>query len=408
MGKQYRSEGEVDFDLVSRFDDLPEIDQFLDEEEDDTDDDMNRVNNPECFGHIIASVPADETGRWMLVSFGLRGHDIGRKDMWLSRLSLQQIKESVWTLWQDETPQFSVITTYFVCLQPTVFQHAVVVLVEIETDSDTNLLRPVLSVDLNRDGTLIRRPKAVYTPLYSTFEQLHQMHLDHFLCSPQGFRTCTLSLRDVEIQPGHTILVVAGSVNSMSLASCPIQFELAEAWFPLCEICACHIARRCLVDQADDFSAWLYIPDQQVVNLPFRFNDVAQPDGLRGKVRSATMIDDFQLLYFDDDILVQQIRTFNFAVWDRQYLLPPLLVVIDENNLGARSTMHITAVISVGLYDVAALLRKAEDQLHLTHMNRACYQKGSPISFHNLDHRHIVFFRTVVGDHDLADVELTD
>ena len=209
---------EVADGFASLFDDLPEIDQFLDEEEEE-DNDMNRIHNPQDLGHIQCSLPPDEEGRWMLVSFGLRNLDIGRKDMWLSRLSLQQIKEAVWTLWQDETPQFATITTYFVGPQPIgalELQHALVVLVAIETDSDTNLLRPVLSVDLNRDGTLIRRPKAVYTPLYSTFEQLHEIHLDHFLCSPQGFRRCTLSLRDVVIPPGYSILVVAGGVNQLA------------------------------------------------------------------------------------------------------------------------------------------------------------------------------------------------
>ena len=391
----------------SLFVDVPDFqDDFDDESEDAQEsDDFLRTSNPHVLHQVQARVPADPEGRWRLVSFGLREFDIGRRDATLYSLDQAYIEQAVWMLWQDEVPQFAPLVIHYVVPQPLNalgLTHAIVVIAEILKDSEAEAAEvdnsAILSVQVDERGQILRQPKAHYAPSRCTFDRLHMLHEESFMCSPQGVRRCSLRVGGRIVIENSVVDVISGSLNLLELEVMMPQFLEASLWFPRVEVWASHVTSEFSLDQVDDFLASIYIPGRYPISLPFVCQDLANPENLKRKVSDATQLTDFVILYLEDNVLSSVSRDVgrhhHFMIWDTQAVMQPILVMI-EGCLDSHGKFHIAAIDPQGLHDINELQVQAEMQLGLDHTERSCTQRGHVVGFYAIDPEAIVVFRCV-------------
>ena len=98
-------------------------------------DDYVTIVNWHDMRHALESQEPSIDNPLVLISFGIRGVSLGRKDGRINSVDPAHIQEVLWDLWQNSIPQFSLCQAWFVTPQPVAelgFNRAVIMIVEIK------------------------------------------------------------------------------------------------------------------------------------------------------------------------------------------------------------------------------------------------------------------------------------
>ena len=406
----------------SLFVDVPDLQDGVDDDDDDDPseiDDMLRITNPLDLHHAQETVTPDAEGRWRLVSFGLKDHDIGRRDAMLHSLEQFYVEQAVWMLWQDEVPQFAPLVIHYVVPQPTSalgLSHAIVVIAEILQDSDMDAAEEdhsaILSVQVNERGQVLRQPKTHRVPRRCRFDHLHGLHDESFLCRPYGVRRCSLRVGGRTVQESSVVDVIPGSLNQLVLEVMMPQLLEASSWFPKVEVWASHVTNEFSLDQVDDFVASIYVPGWNPVNIPFAAQDVQTPEAFKRRISVTTQLTEFVALYLDDNVITRVSRALgrhhHFMIWDLHAIMQPIFVAVEEG-VGQGRRRHVTAIDPQGLLDIGDLQLRVEEQLGLVHTTRSCTQRGHVVGFYSMNPEEVVVFQSpAVGVDSDGDYPMED
>ena len=99
----------------------------------------------------------------LIVSFGIKDDDKGRKDGQLHDFTLQGLRQMIWSLWQDEVDQFGLLQVFEPTPQPLQelgLQQALVLIVTLDgmrRDGDV-LLQPTLNMVVYENEAIARVP----------------------------------------------------------------------------------------------------------------------------------------------------------------------------------------------------------------------------------------------------------
>ena len=214
--------------LDGEFEDEGEEDELEDMSEDDFE--WVRLNGEGSISLKLQSEEAQAEDSLLIVSFGIKDDDKGRKDGQLFDLTLSGLKHLLWELWQDEVEQFGVMQVLEATPQPLEelgLNNALIVVVTLNgvRRQGVHVMCPTLNfVQYRTEGNHgIPYTKHIRTPI--DYEALLSEHERHDECEPFGMRPCTLTHageRVLETRPCH---IVAGGVTKLIIADFPFEFQ---------------------------------------------------------------------------------------------------------------------------------------------------------------------------------------
>eukprot|EP00434_Breviolum_minutum_P033403 symbB.v1.2.029555.t1/scaffold3245.1/size65031/1 len=178
--------------------------------------------------------PYRQGGSIPFITFGLRGHHLGRRDFSSPDLLPGRIKELVWNLWQDEVRRFEQVLIHFIRPQPTRelgAEGVIILLIEILCDEIPPASSPALAVTCDTGHRLMDSPKALYVDRAVDARLL----LPHFglsyLCAPRGFRQCVFTVASAAIG-AYFVPVPEGALVKLVIGAKLRIFAQAFEWFP--------------------------------------------------------------------------------------------------------------------------------------------------------------------------------
>ena len=224
--------------------DLVEDDQ-ADEEEDDAYVIFNnfRVLLDSTQGTIISDLEP-----LRVITYGIRGHSLGRRDTWVTMATLPHVRQAIWHLWEDAIPQFAACFAFAVTPQPLrelQVTKAWIVLVEIDPGASTPQNHcPILSMTFSTATGLIGNPHPRLVAEQSNSQQLVPLHLHSQYCLPVGMRVCNLEVAGDMKTPHEDFVIRPGSLSKLLFGEPPPDICRARQWFPDVEEVALEMASQ--------------------------------------------------------------------------------------------------------------------------------------------------------------------
>lgn len=218
----------------------------------------------------------------VLISFGIRGVSLGRKDGRINSVDPAHIQEVLWDLWQNSIPQFSLCQAWFVTPQPVAelgFNRAVIMIVEIKPVGFVLERHVTLRLTIAAWGPILQEPEAFYVPEVCYPEWMRQQHSWAQWCSPTGFRECSIELGGQQVTTVVPFPSFDGAFLKFCVADVPAQFARVRTWFPhgerVAQVAMQHHVRGILF-----FRLVFHFIDRPAVVLEVVYQMLAQPERL--------------------------------------------------------------------------------------------------------------------------------
>ena len=234
----------------------------------------------------VSATPLENTGRIKLITFGLRNVDIGRRDVVANSLSPNHLRSVLWEAWQDQAERFEDLDIHYVVPQPwdELGEYgAIVLVVEVCTDSIDNAFRPILVHSIIEDGTEIEHIQATYVRWPVTRQSLIQRFRHWSYCQPYGFRDGTLScagdIVDVTAPGSDHIALARGSFCKFTIGMVPHSIGAAALVIEGFEKMAISVKAKTLSGEVGCRIKVLKAGSEPVV-LPFSMADVDDSSSL--------------------------------------------------------------------------------------------------------------------------------
>lgn len=133
-----------------------------------------------------------------VITYGIRGVSLGRRDTWVTVAELPHLKRVLWDLWQDAVPQHAACWAFAVRPQPLLelqVARAWILLVEIDPGEATPPgYCATLTLTCNEEREMFARPLPRLVREDTTTEALI-LQLSHSqVCLPDGLRPCRLEV----------------------------------------------------------------------------------------------------------------------------------------------------------------------------------------------------------------------
>ena len=164
-----------------------------------------------------------------VITFGIRGQALGRRDTWVTVAELPALRRAVWELWQDEVPQFSACWAFAVRPQPLKelgVAKAWVLLVEIDPGQATPPGHcAVLMMTCSNANWMVGRPTPKLVLEDTSSDALVPQHFWASYCRPLGIRYCSLILEGDVKSPFEPVHVRPGALSKLMLGDAPSAFE---------------------------------------------------------------------------------------------------------------------------------------------------------------------------------------
>ena len=230
--------------------------------------------------------PYRQGGSIPFITFGLRGHHLGRRDFSSPDMLPGRMKELVWNLWQDEVGRFEQVHIHFIRPQPTreLGAEGVIILrIEILCEEIPPASSPALAVTCDTSNRLMDSPKALYVDRAVDVPSL----LPHFglsyLCAPRGFRQCAFTVASASIG-AYFAPVPEGALIKMTVGAKLRIFAQAFEWFPDLERFAA-VVREQVRQGVQDHGLVFHSPGTQPVRFGFRIGQLLHPPQLRDNIQ---------------------------------------------------------------------------------------------------------------------------
>ena len=269
----------ADSDSVSMMDG-----DFVEEDEDDA---YVILHN---FGVLLASTQGtiiSDLEPLRVITYGVRGHSLGRRDTWVTTATLPHLRQAVWNLWEDAIPQFAACFAFAVTPQPLrelQVTKAWILVVEIDPGASTPAHHcPILSMTYSRATGLIGNPHPRLVPKNTNSQQLVPVHLYSQYCLPTGMRTCHLEIAGEVKSPYEDFVVRPGSLSKLLFGEPPPGVCRARQWFPDIE----EVALDMVAQSGQGLTHFQFV--LHAADIPTRTIDVdgtvaTDPDALRRRL----------------------------------------------------------------------------------------------------------------------------
>ena len=192
-----------------------------------------RVHQP-----IITGLQPSEEDPVTVISFGIRGEALGRRDGRIHSADPHHLAQTLWDMWQDAIPQFDMCQAFFVTPQPLhelQATRAVVFIVEIKPYDFALERRVTLRITTAEWGPVLQQPEAVYVPSRCHVDWLRTQHSWIRWCAPHGFRHCTVEFGGRIIDDEQPFPTFNGALLKFWISDVPAQFMNVCSWFPHAE-----------------------------------------------------------------------------------------------------------------------------------------------------------------------------
>ena len=212
------------------FADMEALQRHGDDISEDEDFEWVRLNGGNQMDLHLQAMDVPIGDSLLVVSFGLKDDDKGRRDGQLQVLTLQGLRQLVWELWQDEVEQHGIVQVFAVAPQPLQelgLRQALVLLVVLDgerRDGDRSLV-PTLNIMMHREDELARSVQAEFFRSPISYHDLLQGQHGHEECEPYGHRLCSMwhaGDRVFEHRPCH---LGAGGLNKLVISQLPWLFH---------------------------------------------------------------------------------------------------------------------------------------------------------------------------------------
>ena len=228
---ELHSEGEADpIDLV--IDDPDNFDPLLDDE----DNDYVMMPNFAILYDLVSPVEVSQERPLRVITYGLRGQSLGRRDTWVTTRELSDLKRAVWQLWEDQVPQFASCFAYAVTPQPLRelgVTHAWILVVEINPGEDSPPgTCATLALTYSMTVGMMGNPHPRLVPEAITPQQLMPLHHYSQFCIPEGMRICHIELEGALCMPHEDVVVRPGALNKLLLGDLPLAMAGTHHWHP--------------------------------------------------------------------------------------------------------------------------------------------------------------------------------
>lgn len=245
-------------------------------------DDYVTIVNWHDMRHALESQEPSIDNPLVLISFGIRGVSLGRKDGRINSVDPAHIQEVLWDLWQNSIPQFSLCQAWFVTPQPVAelgFNRAVIMIVEIKPVGFVLERHVTLRLTIAAWGPILQEPEAFYVPEVCYPEWMRQQHSWAQWCSPTGFRECSIELGGQQVTTVVPFPSFDGAFLKFCVADVPAQFARVRTWFPhgerVAQVAMQHHVRGILF-----FRLVFHFIDRPAVVLEVVYQMLAQPERL--------------------------------------------------------------------------------------------------------------------------------
>lgn len=184
------------------------------------------VNGESNINVALQSAAIHSEESLLVVSFGIKDEDKGRRDGQLRDRTLLGLRRLLWELWQDEVEQFGVMQVFEASPQPLEelgLQQALVLVITLDGVQRRNeqLMQPTLNFVQYREEAQPRDPYTMLVPTPISEDDFLSMLREHDECDPFGVRACTIlhaGERVLWTRPCH---IVAGGVTKLLISSVP-------------------------------------------------------------------------------------------------------------------------------------------------------------------------------------------
>ena len=191
------------------------------------------------FGVLQAStatLPISPEEPLKVITYGIRGVSLGRRDTWVTVAELPHLKRVLWDLWQDAVPQHAACWAFAVRPQPLLelqVARAWILLVEIDPGEATPPgYCATLTLTCNEEGEMFARPLPRLVREDTTTEALILQHSHSHVCLPDGLRPCRLEVEGLLHPPQSAVHVRPGALLKLSIAHATPPFRHVQFWHP--------------------------------------------------------------------------------------------------------------------------------------------------------------------------------
>lgn len=277
-----RSEGLVDPPafVVERDHEEVEIDDAPSEE-----DAYVVIDNWLVVEQALQDFDLDPTRPLPVVTFGLHGIGIGRRDTYIISMDPHHLREALWELWADAVPPNAVAVAFFVTPQPLQelqIDQGLVLVVQIDPPNVEPFdYRPSLMMQCSMNGVLLQEPSACYLSAVTSRDELQSRHPGYDICLPQGNRLCRVVYNGVVVETREPLVAWTCALNKLVISECPFQFQQAQCWYPDGEDVA-RRAMRMFEAGTTQFRLILHQAGFGPTVVHVGYFDLAQPELLRG------------------------------------------------------------------------------------------------------------------------------
>ena len=273
-----RSEGLVDPPafVVGRDHEEVEIDDAPSEE-----DAYVVIDNWLVVEQALQDFDLDPTRPLPVVTFGLHGIGIGRRDTYIISMDPHHLRE----LWADAVPPNAVAVAFFVTPQPLQelqIDQGLVLVVQIDPPNVEPFdYRPSLMMQCSMNGVLLQEPSACYLSAVTSRDELQSRHPGYDICLPQGYRLCRVVYNGVVVETREPLVAWTCALNKLVISERPFQFQQAQCWYPDGEDVA-RRAMRMFEAGTTQFRLILHQAGFRPTVVHVGYFDLAQPELLRG------------------------------------------------------------------------------------------------------------------------------
>ena len=326
--------------------------------------------------------PYRQGGSIPFITFGLRGHHLGRRDFSSPDLLPDRIKELVWNLWQDEVRRFEQVLIHFIRPQPTRelgAEGVVILLIEILCDEIPPASSPALAVTCDTGNRLMDSPNALYVDRAVDARLLMPHFGLSYLCAPRGFRPCAFTVASAALG-AYFVPVPEGALVKLVIGAKLRIFAQAFEWFPDLERFTVVVREqvRCGVQE---HGLVLHRHDNTPVRLDFRIGQLLDPPQLRVSIQQAAEGAIKACYPVDHDalnaLLGRAAGDFHALVFSQEQPLDHAFLVVtgdDELRQDARRC-RVVVCIRDSFRDLEAL------HLYLNGVDPVTYPSGAPADF---------------------------
>ena len=222
-------------ELTADVEPIPAMDDIVEEE----DDPYVILHGFEVLETSTLGATISDDEPMKIITYGIRGQSLGRRDTWLTVPELPRLRHAVWELWQDAVPQFGACWAFAVRPQPLAelqASRAWILVVEIAPGEATPPgYCAVLMMTCSQITGLMGRAYPKLVREETSVDALVAQHTYSRYCIPTGLRVCHLAVEGASLTPHEAINVRPGALSKLTLGEATPSFEEVHVWHPHAE-----------------------------------------------------------------------------------------------------------------------------------------------------------------------------